>query len=132
VCPLWARQFADAFNQPLSFDTSSVTDMGYMFHVRFRLRLLPTFPSCVGHTHAARAADSPFPLCHISVPRVSLFRVPPFVWTRQGAAVFNQPLSFHTCSVTEMYAMFEVRFYACAFCPLWISHARWVTLCCLR
>ena len=25
---------ADAFNQPLSFDTSSVTDMSYMFAVR--------------------------------------------------------------------------------------------------
>jgi hypothetical protein len=28
------RQGASAFNQPLSFDTSSVTDMGYMFDVR--------------------------------------------------------------------------------------------------
>ena len=28
------RQSASAFNQPLSFDTSSVTDMGYMFYVR--------------------------------------------------------------------------------------------------
>ena len=25
---------ASAFNQPLSFDTSSVTDMSYMFYVR--------------------------------------------------------------------------------------------------
>ena len=32
---LWdARQDADAFNQPLSFDTSSVTTMDYMFQVR--------------------------------------------------------------------------------------------------
>ena len=28
------RQHAYAFNQPLSFDTSSVTDMSYMFYVR--------------------------------------------------------------------------------------------------
>ena len=28
------RQYADAFNQPLSLDTSSVTDMSYMFYVR--------------------------------------------------------------------------------------------------
>ena len=28
------RQQANAFNQPLSFDTSKVTDMKYMFHVR--------------------------------------------------------------------------------------------------
>ena len=32
---LWdARQDADAFNQPLSLDTSSVTTMDYMFQVR--------------------------------------------------------------------------------------------------
>jgi len=29
-----ARQDAYAFNQPLSFDTSSVTTMDYMFQVR--------------------------------------------------------------------------------------------------
>ena len=29
------RQGASAFNQPLSFDTSSVTDMVQMFYVRF-------------------------------------------------------------------------------------------------
>ena len=28
------RQGATAFNQPLSFDTSKVTDMKYMFYVR--------------------------------------------------------------------------------------------------
>jgi len=40
--PCWTRQNADDFNQPLSFDTSSVIDTSHMFHVRFRLRLLPT------------------------------------------------------------------------------------------
>ena len=34
--PLDSRQDADAFNQPLSFDTSSVTSMRYMFQVRLR------------------------------------------------------------------------------------------------
>eukprot|EP00964_Phaeocystis_antarctica_P017930 scaffold9957_cov44-Phaeocystis_antarctica.AAC.4 len=35
VCPPFdSRQYASAFNQPLSFDTSSVTRMGYMFTVR--------------------------------------------------------------------------------------------------
>ena len=29
-----SRQRASAFNQPLSFDTSSVTNMNYMFYVR--------------------------------------------------------------------------------------------------
>eukprot|EP00964_Phaeocystis_antarctica_P027854 scaffold15707_cov63-Phaeocystis_antarctica.AAC.4 len=32
--PAAPRPDAHAFNQPLSFDTSSVTDMGYMFRVR--------------------------------------------------------------------------------------------------
>eukprot|EP00964_Phaeocystis_antarctica_P004953 scaffold2698_cov48-Phaeocystis_antarctica.AAC.5 len=35
ACPSFdSRQGASAFNQPLSFDTSSVTNMGYMFSVR--------------------------------------------------------------------------------------------------
>ena len=35
------RQGASAFNQPLSLDTSSVTDMGYMFQVRSARALTP-------------------------------------------------------------------------------------------
>ena len=31
---LSTRQYTRAFNQPLSFDTSNVTDMSYMFYVR--------------------------------------------------------------------------------------------------
>ena len=31
---LWTRQYAQAFNQPVNFDTSSVTSMQYMFRVR--------------------------------------------------------------------------------------------------
>ena len=46
--PFWTRQGAYAFNQPLSFDTSSVTTMYSMFWVRFRLRLLPPLSSCMG------------------------------------------------------------------------------------
>jgi len=44
VLLFWTPQSATAFNQPLSFDTSGVTDMNRMFHVRFRLRLLTTHP----------------------------------------------------------------------------------------
>jgi len=51
--PFWTRQNADAFNQPLSFDTSSVSDMRWMFFVRFRLRLLPPLPSCATRTPRA-------------------------------------------------------------------------------
>ena len=32
--PSFRRQEASAFNQPLSLDTSKVTDMGFMFQVR--------------------------------------------------------------------------------------------------
>ena len=35
------RQVARAFNQPLSFDTSKVTDMGAMFSVRSARALAP-------------------------------------------------------------------------------------------
>ena len=31
---LWSRQGASKFDQPLTFDTSSVTTMKYMFSVR--------------------------------------------------------------------------------------------------
>jgi len=62
------RQYADAFNQPLSLDTSSVITMSSMFSVRFRLRRLPPRPSWATQAHAACAADLPFPLCHTSVP----------------------------------------------------------------
>ena len=42
LCPPFccARQGASVFNQPLSFDTSSVTAMKYMFHVRSGRALL--------------------------------------------------------------------------------------------
>ena len=53
--PLGARQDADAFNLPLSFDTSSVIDMSLMFYVRFRLRaLLPPLPSLATHARCVR------------------------------------------------------------------------------
>ena len=45
VCPpLGSRQGASAFNQPLSFDTSSVTDMRYMFLVSSARGLPPIWP----------------------------------------------------------------------------------------
>ena len=32
--PFWTRQNTNAFNQPLSFDTSSFTNMSYLLYVR--------------------------------------------------------------------------------------------------
>jgi len=66
-CPLWTPQGTDAFNQPLNFDTSSVTDMSHMFAVRFRLRLPECHTPELGHTH-------PFPPCYLRATR--LFPLP--------------------------------------------------------
>jgi len=70
--PPWTRQRTAAFNQPLSFDTSSVRSMGYMFVVRFRLRLLPTLPSWATRTCRARCVFRPS-LC---VPHLRATRFP--------------------------------------------------------
>ena len=43
ACPPFGWQSASKFNQPLSFDTSKVTDMHKMFHVR-PARALPPKP----------------------------------------------------------------------------------------
>ena len=84
--PLCTRQGAYAFNQPLSLNTSTVTNMQYMFQVR----------SAPAHTPSrllARLSPS-----HLCLP-----------WTRQNARAFNQPLSFDTSSVPNMAYMFQVR-----------------------
>jgi surface protein len=80
------RQEASAFNQPLSFDTSSVTDMSSMFYVRPRARALPPTP----------CPQRPSRLCSFVSFSVSLGV------TRQAAYAFNQPLSFDISSVTTM------------------------------
>ena len=80
---VYSRQGMDNFNQPLSFDTSSVTDMFGMFQVR-------------------SPAGAQLELLHH-----------PFVYSRQDAYKFNQPLSFDTSSVTSMTEMFKVRALPC-------------------
>ena len=82
-----------AFNQLLSFDTSSVAVMYGMFDVRTARALPSTFT--VGSS--MRAAPS---------LHVTLFLS--FLLTWQGAAAFNQPLSFDTSSVTTMEYMLKV------------------------
>ena len=85
---LSARQSASAFDQPLTFDTSRVKDMSWMFYVRPQ--------------HAPCAADVCHPLVSRPTPR-------PLFLARQFARAFNQPLDFNTYSVTTMHAMFYVR-----------------------
>ena len=90
--------------------------MSDMFSVRFRLRLLPPLPSRATRTPrgllirpSLRCATS---LCHTRFPLTGAA-----LWTQQNAAAFNQPLSFNTSSVTDMSAMFGVRF-RLRLCPL--------------
>ena len=102
---LWTRQVAEAFNQPLSFDTSSVTDMASMFSVR-SARALRSVLTVGAFLHAAcTAAASPRPPATRPAPHPSVLSL----FTRQNAKAFNQPLSFDTSSVTNMLDMFMVR-----------------------
>ena len=99
------RQGASAFNQPLSFDTSNVTNMNNMFYVRSAPA--PT-PPLIQALACARLA----PLRRPTPSRLPA-RMPPAPYarlmTRQGASAFNQPLSFDTSNVTDMSGMFDVR-----------------------
>ena len=103
---LSTRQDASAFNQPLSFDTSKVTDMRYMFMVRSARALTPTALSRALLVHAN---------CVATNQRPHVFRAAPLpasharLATRQEASAFNQPLSFDTSKVTDMRYMFAVR-----------------------
>jgi hypothetical protein len=58
---LSTRQDATAFNQPLSWDTSSVTTMAYMFNVRSARAPASSLHSRVLCLHAASAAAAPTP-----------------------------------------------------------------------
>ena len=100
-----SAQAASAFNQPLSLDTSSVTNMYGMFQVsplRVPSPQSPVRPS----VHAACTATAP-PRPRASRPACHPFVSP--VATRQEATAFNQPLSFDTSSVTSMDRLFLVR-----------------------
>ena len=96
-------QGAAAFNQPLSFDMSSVTSIAGMFYVRALAPNLRPSPSL----HAARTATAPTALSppgpHLTPVRMTSLAA------RQDASAFNQPLGFDTSSVTGMSYMFAVR-----------------------
>ena len=92
------------FNQPLSLDTSKVTDMQYMFFVR-TARALPVASALGSTLRAPCAATAPRPPASRPACRPSSYAS---LCTRQSTA-FNQPLSFDTSSVTSMLDMFKVR-----------------------
>ena len=67
---LVTRQDASAFNQPLSLDTSSVTDMRYMFRVR-SARALPSTSTVGAILLLAPPATPPHPLASLPACRPS-------------------------------------------------------------
>ena len=97
------------FNQPLSFDTSSVTTMRYMFLVRCPVPApnqqssLPLRDAC---TAVARHLPPPD-------PHLAPHRMPSLRSSAQYASAFNQPLSFDTSKVTIMQQIFYVRSAPC-------------------
>jgi hypothetical protein len=109
VCSLSTWQGASAFNQTLSLDTSSVTNMSSMFYVRLRACPAPTL-QLAPPLHAACARTLPHDL-PIHPRHLALFVYSLSTW--QGAYAFNQPLSLNTSSVTDMSKMFDVRFRTC-------------------
>ena len=129
------RQGASAFNQPLTFDTSSVTDMSQMFYVRPPLtRAVPSaqsVPPCTRCVHRHRPhTPSPSRLPPPVSPSSCASSVP-----RQQASAFNQPLSFDTSGVTDVQATSQVRPpRACrAQCPVSSSvHAACTATACTR
>jgi hypothetical protein len=98
---------ASAFNQPLSWDTSSVTYMGWMFDVCSARAPASSLHSWVSSA-CTLLAPLPRPRPPASRPacRCSFYAS---LSTRQGASAFNQPLSWDTSSVTDMNYMFQVR-----------------------
>ena len=118
-----ARQEAEAFNQPLNFDTSSVKTMEEMFKVH-SVRALhsdsglePSLARCMrGHHPTDPPSSWPTPRPAPCAP----------LSTRQNAKAFNQPLNFNTSSVTTMDTMFYVCTSPapCAQTPVELSLAR--------
>ena len=91
-------QGASAFNQELSFETSSVTSMAYMFTVRALASNLQPSPPF----HAACTTTAPTTLSPPG-PHLALLA------TRQYAKKFNQPLDFDLSGIQNMKDMFKVR-----------------------
>ena len=112
------RQGATAFNQQLTFDTSSVTVMGGMFDVRSP-RVLCAQPSNWVRVRAACAAAAPR-LSSLALQPASRPAPHALLSTRQNAKNFNQPLSLNTSSVTDFTYMFAVR--SPRACPVPKSH----------
>ena len=109
--PLPTRQQATSFNQSLSIDTSSVTDMSAMFMVRSTRALTPSLqsglpPACRCRLRRRWPTQA---LPRFTRAALAPHCMPALLSTRQQAYAFNQPLSLDTSSVTDMSQMFFVR-----------------------
>ena len=117
--PLPTRQETKAFNQPLGFNTSSVTNMGWMFKrtEAFNQPLHFSDTSSVAIMKNMFAVLLPSLPCtllgpaphHSYLPSRSRPTLCPLFDSAQGASTFNQPLNFDTSSVSTMEEMFLVR-----------------------
>jgi len=105
MCLRVTRQGASAFNQPLSLDTSSVTNMGWMLKVR--VPSVQSAPPCTLRAPPPPPTRPP----HALAPPTPLRRPPhvPRCDSGQEATAFNQPLTLDTSSNTNMHYMFYVR-----------------------
>ena len=95
------------FNQPLSFDTSSVTDMGYMFGVCAPPRALPLVCGRAPPARCVRRGRVRHPPPANPYTLLRILRA--LLSTRQQASAFNQPLSFDMSSAPDLSHMFRVR-----------------------
>ena len=82
MLPLCTRQWASAFNQPLSFDTSNVTSMAGMFSVR-SARALPS-TSIVGPSLLLAPTTPPRPTACLPACRPSSYAAPFYSAVRIG------------------------------------------------
>ena len=111
VCALHStRQVALSFNQPVTFDTSKVTNMLTMFQVRSSPYLQSSLP-CPPPLHAACPAVAR--RLPPSGPQPAPHSMPSFRLSAQSTIALNQPLTFDTSSVTNMQSMFYVRSSPC-------------------
>ena len=107
------RQWASAFNQPLSWDTRRVTHMRNMFYVRCSPRPDPASLCSRAHPPASSRTRSGALLHAVGRrltppgPQLAPHRLP-CLRPRQDAITFNQPLSWDTSGVTDMSYMFQV------------------------
>ena len=101
---------ASVFNRPLSFDTSSVKTMGYMFREAYAFNQLLSFDTSSVKKIGSMFREASAFNQQLSFDTSSVTTMSEMFY---GASAFNQPLSFDTSKVTTMSGMFQVRSFPC-------------------